>query len=401
MAKNVQQEEKEKVMTKYDRKMADRKAKAEADKKELKKAKMSGIAILIAIIVIVVGGIGLTIYSTSQLKTGTYVKVGEVEVTKPEYDYYFNVTSNEFISYYGEIFAMIGFDTTIDYAQQIYKDGLTWQDYFDQLTVESMTRIIALSEEAKATGFEYDTATDYATFLAQVDAAIAEYSMTESAYYTSSYGEYATKESVGELVKNSYYAEAYYTELQATSGVDDLEVAMTYNTDPSAYDSVDYYSFTSVTTTTDDMSEEAIELAIDLSKNVVEEFEERYLAGETFADLSVELSGEDQRSIYEETGGLFSGLSQSSVIENTAEWLFGDSRESGESTIVYNEETQSYSFLVFSDRYKSDTVDETIRETLETERAETYLEELLAGYALDDVKGEMNYLTISESVVEE
>ncbi|MFI3212991.1 MAG: hypothetical protein R3Y24_06570 [Eubacteriales bacterium] len=395
MANNAQ-DEKGKVITKYERKIADRKAKAEADKKDLKKAKITGIAVLVLLIFIVVGGIGLTIYSANEVKTGTYLTVGEVEITKPEYEYYFNVTSNQFVTDYGQIFSMLGFDSTVDYAQQEYAEGITWKDYFDEMTVASMTRTIALVEEGTKSGFAYDATAGYESFLAEVEAVIAEYSITESEYYTSYYGEYAAKESVGELVKNSFYAEAYYAELQANAGVDDLEVNMTYSANSDSYDSVDYYSFTAVSTTTDDMTEEEETEAIELSKSTVEEFEARYVDGENFQDLAVELSGEAQKSIYEGNGGYFTDLNQSSVISATAEWLFDADRKSGDSTILYNEETKSYSFLVFMARYKNDTVDAEIKESLSTERVESYLEELMKEYELKDVKGEMNYLTISE-----
>ncbi len=370
-------EQNEKVMTKYDRKMAERKASAAKDEKELKKTKFMGIAIAVVLLVIVVGGIGLTIHSQKAIYTDSYVVVDDMDITKPKYDFYYGVVSGQFISEFGQMFALVGFDPSVDHAAQQYSDELTWKEYFDQLTMEKLERTVALYNDGQDTGFTYDATAEYDAFLSQIDAILAEYNLTEEEYYTESYGQYATKEDVATWQKEAFYAEAYYAHLVDIQVIDDALVAETYEADKAAYDSVDYYTFTSVPVKEADMTEEDNKAAIEQSKAVAEEFQERFLAGETFKDLAVELCGDAEKEIYEQSGGYFSGLSQTAVVAYTAEWLLDDARKEGDYTILQNEETQAYSFLVFKERYKKESVDADIATAAKTELAESYVENLI------------------------
>lgn len=62
----------------------------------------------------------------------TYVKIGDHEITKVEYDYYYNNAVNSYLSMYGSYLPYMGLDTSKDFAQQQYTDNMTWKDYFDQ-----------------------------------------------------------------------------------------------------------------------------------------------------------------------------------------------------------------------------------------------------------------------------
>jgi len=147
----------QKVVTKYDRKVQQRKEAEAKAKKQKTIDRLISIAIL-AVIAIIVVSIPVSRYIA---KNTTYINVGGHDITRLEYDYHFNMAYDEYLNTYGSYLSMMGLDTTRDLDKQAYSDTLTWQDYFDQLAVDSLQHNKALLNEATAAGFTYDTSKDY------------------------------------------------------------------------------------------------------------------------------------------------------------------------------------------------------------------------------------------------
>ena len=157
MSNNKKTEEKsEKVMTKYDRKMEKRRIEEEKELKSLKRFKIGSIIIIAAIAAAVVISIGMSAYTKYAAVYNTYVKIGDHEITKVEYDYYYNNAVNSYLSMYGSYLPYMGLDTSKDFAQQQYTDNMTWKDYFDQMAVSQLTQVKAIVDDAAAQGFTYD-----------------------------------------------------------------------------------------------------------------------------------------------------------------------------------------------------------------------------------------------------
>ena len=134
MSNNKQTEEKnEKVMTKYDRKMEKRRIEEEKERKAQKRLKIGSIAILAAIAAAIVISIGLSAYNKYSALHNAYIKIGDHEITRVEYDYYYNNSVNSYVSMYGSLLSYMGLDTTSDFSKQQYTDNMTWKDYFDQM----------------------------------------------------------------------------------------------------------------------------------------------------------------------------------------------------------------------------------------------------------------------------
>ena len=150
-------EKPEKVLTKYDLKMQRR----EEEKKRAKREKLIGNitgVVIVAAVFCLVASFPIRTYLTLN---GTYIKVGNESVNKVEFDYQYNLTKNNYISQNGYYLSMFGLDLSGDISGQMYSDTLTWQDYFEQLTVESIAKNKALRDQAGEAGFTYDTADDY------------------------------------------------------------------------------------------------------------------------------------------------------------------------------------------------------------------------------------------------
>ncbi len=391
-----EQQPKEKVVTKYEQKMAARKLAEEKDKKEQKVMKLGAITVLIIAIAIVGGSVGYSVYSKQQALTQSYVQLGEESVTRQEYDFYYAYTVNGYVSVYGDLLSLMGFDTSTSHSAQSYSDELTWKDYFDSMAIDWMTEVIALYNDGQEAGFTYDASTDLATFQTNIETAIEESGYTEEAYYKAAYGEYADKEVVLALQEKAIYAEAYLAHLSTIQEVTQDDIVERYTADTSAYDSVDFYLFTALTEITTDSTEEEIEAELALSLATVEEYRSRYEAGESFEDLSVEYASETTLSSYEENGGFFQGYRVDGLIEDGVEWLYDEGRESGDTEIIYNESSQNYAIYVFMDRYKEDTVDEEIETTITSELVATYLADLVSDYEMVDVNGNFSHIDLIE-----
>ena len=79
--------EEQKIQTKYDRKMAERKAQEKKDKRDEKIFKIVSSVIGIVLVLAIVIGIGSTIVKKQVAVNGTYIQVGDRDVSRLEYDF--------------------------------------------------------------------------------------------------------------------------------------------------------------------------------------------------------------------------------------------------------------------------------------------------------------------------
>ena len=134
----------EKKMTKYDLKMQRRQEEEKKAKKE--KAIIKTGCILAVIICVCIAA--WKFYDNYQEKHGPYITVGDHEIQKAEFDYYYYSSLNSFASTYGSYLSYFGLDTSKPLDQQQYSDTMTWDDYFQQQAVNQLKNVYALTDEA-------------------------------------------------------------------------------------------------------------------------------------------------------------------------------------------------------------------------------------------------------------
>ena len=88
-------EEAQKIVTRYDRKVQRRKEAELKEKKQKQLDKLLGI-LLAAVIVIAIAAIPVNKYLASH---ATYITVGGHDITRVEYDYYFNLANSQYMNY--------------------------------------------------------------------------------------------------------------------------------------------------------------------------------------------------------------------------------------------------------------------------------------------------------------
>ena len=134
MSKEKQTEEKsDKVVTRYDRRMEKRKKEEEKERRSWRRFQIISIVILAAIVVSIVFSIGTSFYDRYTVLNQTYFRVGDHDVTRLEYNYYYNNSYNNYLSMYGSYASLMGLDTTMPLDEQTYpgNENMTWKDYFD------------------------------------------------------------------------------------------------------------------------------------------------------------------------------------------------------------------------------------------------------------------------------
>ncbi|MBD5544205.1 MAG: hypothetical protein HDR01_08215 [Lachnospiraceae bacterium] len=394
--------ESEKVMTKYEKKQAARIAQQKKDEKAAKITKLVWGIVCICIVGAIVFSIVSPIIRRQKAINDVYVKIGDHEVTKVEYDFYYNTVVNNYLNMYSSILPYMGLDTSLDFADQQYDETKSWKDAFDEMTTEQLKQVKALVDDSQAQGFTYDTAEDYKEFQESLETAASEESIDSKEYYKQYYGEFATEERIAPFEKESLLAAAYFSELLEKNKPSDEEINSYYEENKEDYDTVDYRSFTFSATIGEDAGEEEKAAAMEVVRASAEDMQARREAGEDFEALCVQYATEDNRAAYEDEEteqSLTTGSSMSSISSAYSDWLFEAERKEGDLTIVPDEDNNQYHVVEFVSRSKDETADTSISDILSQERAGEYVDNLAASYDVTDVAGKLKYLTIPEESV--
>ena len=399
--KNTREEQtKQKAQTKYDRKMEARKQQKIKDQRQEKLTKTVAVLFSVAFIAVIVVSIAFAVVKKNAVLNQTYVKVGEHDLTQLEYDYYYQTTVNNYLNTYASIMPYFGFDSTKDYDEQEYMDGMTWKDMFDEMTVEQIKQNKAMTDDAAKSGFTYDTTEDYENFVNGIKEAANTAGVSVSEYYKTNFGAYATEKNVEAFVKESLIASAYYDNLLEQMAPSDEEVKAEYEASTKDYDKVDYRSFTFTADLAEDASEEDISAAMDELKTKADSMMKARQNGTDFEELCLENASEDNKANYEDAETeycLSEGKYYSGISAQMADWLFEDGRTEGDLTVIEDEASHAYYVVEFVGRYYDEADNEKISDNLASQKVTEYINSLSAGYDVTDVKGELKYLTIDTS----
>lgn len=405
MAKKTAPEEtgEQKVMTKYDRKMAARKAQEEKDKRDDKMFKILSSLIGILLVLAVVIGIGTSVINKQSAIKGTYITVGERNVSRLEFDYYYNASVNDYLNTYGSLLPYMGLDTTRDFAEQVYDETMTWKDMFDQRAVQQMQQIYALTDDARTNGFTYDNAADYAERMADYEQAASSAGVTEAEYYKSIFGQYATKNNIAPFIKDGILAAAYYNHLIEANAPSSAEIEAYYQENPQDYDKVDYRSFVFNAEIGEDASEDDIAKAMGEAEEKANAFVNQRKGGSDFEELCIQNASDEAKADYEDTATeycLREGQYRAYIPSAISSWLYEDGRGAGDIEVIASEESQQYYVVEFVNRYyDAEESEAEISDLLASNNTTEYISNLVETYEVSDEKGRLKYLTALQETV--
>ena len=402
----------EKKMTKYDLKMQRRQ---EEEKKAKKEKTIIKTGCILAVIICVCIA-AWKFYDNYQEKHGPYITVGDHEIQKAEFDYYYYSSLNSFASTYGSYLSYFGLDTSKPLDQQQYSDTMTWDDYFQQQAVNQLKNVYALTDEANEKGFEYDATSDYDDMVSSIQSYAGQQGVSEDEYCKSVFGSDATLEGIKPYVEMSGLASAYYNDVQDNIEVTDDEINTYYDENKDNYDSVDYRvckieadmpeeeteaeteaqtetvaessSETAVTesqteTESETMSAEESEAAAKAEEEAkaAAMAEAKAKADDMLSKITDEASFEKVYGDYAtdaSTDSLNTDKKKSSISPtDVANWLFDADRQAGDTTVIEDTANNAYYVVYFKDRYLDHTKTVDVRhilisaDTASTDTAET------------------------------
>lgn len=245
---NTKNDSTQKIVTKYDKKMAKRKAEQRKQERESFIFKVVGIGVFAGIVLALVITLG-TRYSRIHNK---FIKVDSENISQIEFDMYYNISKNALLSqtFYGnttmaDYFSYMGYKSSEnDKSQTNSQTGGTWYAYFADNAVNTIKETKALLKDAADNNYEYTTADeDYNKLVEQAESAAAAASLDEKAYYKQNFGNYATKKNIKSYLMEYLKADAYRTELTDSLKATDDEVKQYYEEHNDTYDQVDYREF--------------------------------------------------------------------------------------------------------------------------------------------------------------
>ncbi len=389
----------EKMVTKYDLKMQRRKEEKEKELRD-KRAGIVGGILLVAVLACIVASFPIRTWLTVN---GTYIKVGGENISRVEFDYNYNITANDYISRNYYLLYYMGMDLSGDLSKQMYSDTLTWQDYFEQCTVENIAQSKGLAQEAQKAGFVYDTAADYQEYIEAVKKNASDAGISTKEYLQRMYGVYATESRIKSFVEESLFTAAYVNEIAEQKAPTGEEIQAYYEENKDAYDSVDYY-YLKVDA---ELPTEPTELADPVepktegengsngTENGSDE-EEPYQPSEAEIEAAMKLAkteADQSESKIAATGELMTNVKRASSslsIASVRSWLFEEGRKPKDTTVIEDTVNHCYYVLGFENRYLDQALTTDLRVVVTAqEDAQAILDEWKNGAATEESFAEL------------
>lgn len=354
----------EKVMTKYDRKMERRKEQKIQEQKEEKITT----AVIVLMLVAFVAFIASFPIRSYLVQHETCVTINGEDVKRVEFDYNYNNQVNNYVSQWGSYLSMFGLDVTQDFSTQMYDENLTWKDYFEEMTVDSMKETKGIKAAADAAGFEYDASTEIAQFKDAVATSAESAGISEKEYVKQRYGQYASVNAISKFVAEDARINAYYEEVSKGMVATDEEIETYYNEHPEDYAVVDYFVSEFAAELSEAPTEEEIETAMNAACDKADEAVEH-----------VKLQGDEKI-----------GVSRSEVSGVLGEWLFDETRKAGDKEVIADEDNNKYYAVEFVKTYRNEAATANVRViVLNEDKGQAILDEWKAGAATQESFAEL------------
>lgn len=369
-----QNADKEKVMTKYDRKVAKRKE----EEKRLQREKIIFRAVAAGIIAGILIAAAVIVGTKYNRIHNKFISVDGKNISQIEFDMYYNVSKNASMSqsFYGNMtmadyYSYMGYKSSeSDKSQTNSQTGKTWYEYFADNALTTIKEYKALIKDADNNGFEYTTGDDdYADFTKQMSDAASEAGKSVADYYKDSLGQYATEKNVKKYVMEYLKVNAYQNKLTEDMAATDAEVKAYYDEHKDTYDQVDYREFTvtAIDSTDGEMQQ---------AKAKADEFAAGVSGEQSFIDLCKRNATDGETKYDTPEGSLHSKITSSGMDTGTSEWLLSDERKNGDVTVVENTSSHCYYVLYFISKSYDGSMNETIASNVLNEKYSDYITKL-------------------------
>lgn len=388
MANNNAASDKEKVVTKYDRKMQKRK---EAERKEAKRrfiTKWVCIAVLAGIILGSGTAIGLKLNSIYN----DYIEVDNDKISQIKFDFYYGIAKTNNLNStlygtmtYGDYYtSYMGYKTSTSDKSQEYSTDYTWYDYFANSAVSTIKETMALLEDADANGFEYDNEdADYDEFIGKLKDAATEADMSYSDYLKQLFGKKANEKRVKTFLKDYLKSTAYQDVLTEKLAATDEEVDEYYQSNKDTYDLFSYriYTMTADSSDTADMAN---------AKTEADKFASGVTSEATFVTQCRLYSNDEEDKYADADASLVSEVKKSDIESACADWIVSSDRSEGDVTVIEDSANSCYYIVYYINRTYDGADDDTIKSTVLNKKYSEYIKKYTDEYSVN-VKKRFSY----------
>lgn len=357
-------------------------------------------------------GLGLAVSNDWFDGFGPACTVGDIEISKDEYQFNFHSNYASFVNYYSSYLSSIGLDTSKDLSAQMYDEDTTWEQYFEEQTRTSLVDTVGLSETAKAEGITLDEErqAEVDSYVADMKASAKSEGLSLGAYSRGVFGRKLDEETIRSSLTRILLAEQYSEHLYDSFEYSDEELTAEYEANVNDYDTVEYLllpifaDIPDQENMTDDEYADVTANAMAEAKEKAEELFETIAGGSdtasetAFNNVAIRYTKdllEEEEDKEEVTAELFleTAHGQDEVVETSgAEWLYDASRKAGDIAVL--EDTEGYSLYLFRNREKESYSVVDVRHilvpfnannteatsTTEDNKAKSGAEELLASF---------------------
>ncbi len=354
---------------------------------------------------------------SSSLGGNIAAKSKSYQISLPVMQYLARYNYQRYLSQYGQYMQYYGFDSTVDLHSQYYNEesGVTWYDYFLDMTKQYMEQTLIMAEAAKADGIELDEK-DLASIKETMDSmssSAKESGTTVSQLIVDSYGEGVTEEDIEECLKLTQLAQKYYNKVHDGYKYTEEDYEKYYNEHKESYTFADFmtYSFNYNVSTSSDTSETSVD---EESKKEAKKFADELVKCKTqdeFKDYlrdylkahpdrvtiqeSSESSGETAESsedalnkaIESAVDAAYTKKYGYEVTSDAGKWIFDSSRKQNDTYIVNGSDNYTV-LLMMKPAYRDESINKNVRHILVT--SSTYETDEKAKKKADEILEEYN-----------
>lgn len=323
---------------------------------------------------------------------------GDKELTNEQLQVFFWSYFYDFLNYYSSYASYLGLDYTAPLDTQVCalsEEGLTWQQYFLDQSLQAWHRYQSLVNKAEASGIELDAqiAEQLAAIPEQLETVAQEggYASAEEMIQVEmgpgatidAYMDYLTLYNFSNQFYGTEYEtmmptdaeiEAYFTENEAAYAESGL-TKDTKNVD------VRHILLTPEGGTTDESGVVTYsEEEWDACRTAAQEILDAWLAGDKTEESFAQLANEHSTDPGSNTnGGLYEGVSQGQMVEAFDAWCFDPVRQPGDNGLVQTNYGYHIMYYVGGETLWYSYV----REDMMAERGNTYIDGVMAEYPME------------------
>lgn len=329
------------------------------------------ISIFLSLSMIITAFSGCKDKEVDRTKSAIYTQ--NFEITTGMLTYYFNAQYLGFINAYKDNLESIGLDTSLPLSEQECSlNGSNWYDYFMDIAIDKLTQCLIISEQASIDGKKLNASEKEKVKDVEntIKADSEKNNLSTEDYIKKTFGKGVTLNDIIKCSEMENLTTKYYNNFIKDLDTDQTDMEKYYDQHKKSYSKIDYMFFSLPITDTDELEINKIyDIALKLGesksekdfKNGVEEYVEKYLETE-YPNYSDEKISE---KVIEALNGLtYSSVSYDSSSE-AARWAFDDNRKEGDTTVIKNEEQNSYDvYYLLASPYREEYKLTTIRQIL-------------------------------------